>query len=245
MHFPTAPFTLVFVPGMQCTEDTFAPVVNYLRGRFGERVPTTIRPVRAYSLEEAVDDLLGTGDRIVPVGHSLGGTVALAAARLAPHRVPALATVCANPRGPRPTQRAAWNDQISRVARGELAGCIDEVLPQLVGDASPDLAARVRAMMEATGELRYLQQLQIQHQRIDERPALADFDGPVLAVAAENDRLIPVPVATEIADTAPRGTSTVVPGAGHMLPLEQPATVAIALGSWVEQLLDSYATALQ
>ena len=234
---PDSDYTIALIPGMQCTAATFAGVAARLEDRLGPAVRVETMPVSAASLDRAVERLLDLGRYVVPVGHSLGGTVAMAAARLAPERVPALATVCANPRGPRPTQRTGWQDHIFRVARGGFADCVDELLPRLCGPtADPDVRATTRAMMEETGPTGYLRQLHIQQQRVDERPALATYTGSVLAIGAEHDRLVSPASAHEIADTAPRGRATIVADAGHMLPLERPAVVADAVADWIDDL---------
>ena len=41
--------------------------------------------------------------------------------------------------------------------------------------------------------------------------------------------------AREIAQGVPGATFTIVPGAGHMVPLEQPAAVGTALAEWLRR----------
>lgn len=232
-------YTLALIPGMQCTQELFVEIAARLRGRLAAGVRVEIAPVVSASLQRTVANLLALDEYVIPVGHSLGGTVAMAATRAAPGRIPAMVTMCANPRAPRSAQRTGWQDQISRVSRGELAACIDELLPRLCG---PDVENHIRQatylMMEETGATRYLNQLQIQQQRIDERPGLATFTGPVLAFGAEHDQLVTAESALEIAEATPRGKSVIVANAGHMLPLEKPQDVAETLADWLREISD-------
>ena len=51
---------------------------------------------------------------------------------------------------------------------------------------------------------------------------------PVAVLAGERDRKF-VALARQLVEALPRGSLTIVPGAGHALPLEAPAAVAAAL----------------
>ena len=70
-------------------------------------------------------------------------------------------------------------------------------------------------------------------QRPDRTQVLAHLQVPVGVIVGEHDRLAPPPDAQAMADAA--GVEmTVVPGAGHMTPIEQPAAVVTALrGLWL------------
>ena len=62
----------------------------------------------------------------------------------------------------------------------------------------------------------------------DESAALSRFEGPVAVLAGALDPKF-VALAPELAAALPRSTWSIVPGAGHNLPLEAPASVASAL----------------
>ena len=70
-------------------------------------------------------------------------------------------------------------------------------------------------------------------QRLDTLTTLADV--PAAVLVGEKDRLTPPACAESIADALPGARLTVVPGAGHMLPLERPAEVSDALSDIVRQ----------
>ncbi|GAA4721488.1 alpha/beta hydrolase [Isoptericola chiayiensis] len=65
--------------------------------------------------------------------------------------------------------------------------------------------------------------------RPDRTAALADFDGPVAVVVGAEDDITPVDDARHMVEAARHGVLTVVPNAGHLTALEEPAAVAKAL----------------
>lgn len=78
-----------------------------------------------------------------------------------------------------------------------------------------------------------IDQLDLQIARTDERPALSTFPGPVLALAAQDDHLVSVSVAAEIAQAAPVGEFVLLRRAAHMAPLTSSPIVASAIASWL------------
>lgn len=78
-----------------------------------------------------------------------------------------------------------------------------------------------------------IDQLDLQIARTDERPALSTFPGPVLALAAQDDHLVSVSVAAEIAQAAPVGEFVLLRRASHMAPLTSSPIVASAIASWL------------
>jgi pimeloyl-ACP methyl ester carboxylesterase len=65
--------------------------------------------------------------------------------------------------------------------------------------------------------------------RVDFQATLSRIDVPVLVVCGEDDAISTVTEMRRIADALPQASFVEVPAAGHMSPLEQPATVNAAL----------------
>ena len=176
--------------------------------------------------------------RFVLAGLSLGAIVAMALTRTAPERVAGLALLSVNPYAPTEQQLAAWRRERDRLAAGATARELQQdLLPVLLSDETckrrPELVEVTLAMADEVGETALDAQLALQSTRVDERPGLWEVRCPTLVLAAGADRLCPVERHREIAALVPGAELTVLDGAAHLSPLEQPAVVAAALSGWL------------
>ncbi|WP_224386653.1 alpha/beta fold hydrolase [Pseudonocardia sp. ICBG1293] len=214
------PPPLVLLPGMNCSARLWGPVGA------GALHPVLDRP----TLSEQVEALLAAlPERFALAGLSLGGIVAMALARRAPDRVAGLCLMATNARPPTPEQRAGWDAALARLHDGAPSRAL-QPLDLLLHDRSLDDTAL--RMADEVGERRLTAQLQLQGSRVDERPGLAAVTVPTLVLAGEHDRLCPVARHTEIAELVPGARLHVLPGAGHLLPVEAPDTVATLVAGW-------------
>lgn len=220
---PSSP-PLVLLPGMNCSARLWGPAGA------GALHPVLDRP----TLDEQVQALLDAlPDRFVLGGLSLGGIVAMALTRRAPERVAGLCLMATNARAPTPEQRAGWDAALTRLDDGAPARAL-QPLELLLHDRSLDATAL--QMADETGERRLAAQLRLQGTRVDERPALPAVAVPTLVLAGEQDRLCPVERHTEIAELVPDARLQVLPGVGHLLPVEAQDTVAALLGEWLSEV---------
>lgn len=225
---PSSP-PLVLLPGMNCSARLWGPAGA------GALHPVLDRP----TLDEQVQALLDAlPDRFVLGGLSLGGIVAMALTRRAPERVAGLCLMATNARAPTPEQRAGWDAALTRLDDGAPARAL-QPLELLLHDRSLDATAL--QMADETGERRLAAQLRLQGTRVDERPALPAVAVPTLVLAGEQDRLCPVERHTEIAELVPDARLQVLPGVGHLLPVEAQDTVATLLGEWLSEVHERYA----
>ena len=97
----------------------------------------------------------------------------------------------------------------------------------------PDDAPLVHLMArEATAET-YRQQTQMTLDRADSRPRLGRINVPTLVLCGAEDRICPPAMSRAIADAIAISRLTIVPGAGHYLPIERPELVAEQLAGWL------------
>jgi len=206
--------------------------------RGGRRRPLSGAPA---SLDVLADDLVRELDarkldRIVLVGSSLGGYVAMAFQRRHPDRVAGLAllAVRANAGAPAAStgsdQRATFLDYQTPASESAsaLVGATTlrkrpAVLAQVLNDAAAAdpgaLAWAARAMAELPDSVRVLRTAQV----------------PAIVIAGDEDRLVHLEDAQLVASALPRGRLIRIPDAGHLPALETPEVVTSAL---VELLRD-------
>ena len=174
-------------------------------------------------------DHLGA-DRADIVGLSMGGYVALALWALHPERFRSLALI---------DTRANADDQAARANRDAVAERLVEegreewtrsMIPPLIGpDATLFVRARLRAMIESTRYETILAALEGMKNRPDRVGDLPGVDTPTVVICGEHDALTPLDLSRGLAEAIPGARLEVIPGAGHMSPLERPDAVNAAL----------------
>ncbi len=177
----------------------------------------------------ALLDILAVG-RAVFVGHSMGGAIAQQIALQWPDRAAGLvlmATGSKLPVDPALPQRIV----------DEPEATVDWIVERSWGpDADDGLRAlsrdRLLSMPPAILRGDYLA-----CQRFDIRARLEQIVAPALVIAASEDQMVPPRFSVTLAERIPRATLVTINGAGHMLPLERPGTVAAAVQDWLRETL--------
>ena len=230
----TAP--LVLLPGMNCTGDLWTNTGLDTEGG-------TIRPVLdRRALRDQLAELMRVlPQRVVLVGHSLGGIVAMAFALAAPERVEGLCLVSTNAKAPTAAQRDGWRAWIDRLDAGASPRALQqEIIEPLLGAEvaadRPDLVERALIMGEETGVVALRAQLEMQLTRVDLLSRLSALRLPTLVVSGLDDVICPPHFHTEIVGEVD-GARLVSLDAGHLLPLERPHEFGDLVRSWRSQQL--------
>jgi pimeloyl-ACP methyl ester carboxylesterase len=181
--------------------------------------------------------------RAVFAGLSMGGYVLFALQRRAPDVVRGMVLVDTKAQADTPEGRAGRERMIDLVGREGAAGVAREMLPRLLSDDTrrnrPELAERVRAIMEANGPVGIEDALRAMMTRPDSTPLLAGIQVPVLIVVGEADALTPVGDSEVMHRQLPRSRLVVVPGAGHLSSLERPDVLNAELSQWLLELSEA------
>jgi 3-oxoadipate enol-lactonase len=189
----------------------------------------------------ALLDYLGIGDAVL-VGLSFGGRVALQSALLAPARVRGLALLDAVLDGIDWDQESA--DAMDEVARQVAAGGVPAgraawMAHPLFAAARerPEAASALATMVAAYPGQHWLGQ--DPHQAQQPRPidALEELAMPALVTVGEHDVPGFLAMAAVLARRIPGAVYRIVPGAGHMINMEQPAVVNELLTGFLDGLL--------
>jgi pimeloyl-ACP methyl ester carboxylesterase len=184
----------------------------------------------------ALLDLLGIGQAVVG-GCSMGGYAALAFVRRHPERLCGL--VLQDTRAGADTAEAKANraTQAARVLAEGAKVAVEAFLPKLVGETThrerPALVEGLRRRILATAPPAIANALHGLAERADSRETLPTIRVPTLVLVGAEDVLTPPSEAALLAAAIPRARLDVIPAAGHLANLENPAAVNAALRAFL------------
>jgi len=241
--------TLVFVHYWGGSAGTWDDVVEQLPAdrdtvRFDQRGWGTSRALPGpYHLHRLVDDLLDVVEGLdlgtfVLVGHSMGGKVSLLAAARRPVGLVGLALLAPAPPQPPATVTAEYRSFLSHAydSAQSVGQALDHVLTALPL-ADTVRSAAVRDSLAADDAAR--REWPLRGIAADVTDAARAIDVPVLVLAGEHDQVEPPQVLRRhLLPSVPQARIDVVPGTGHLLPLEAPVAVAAALEDFTAGLGD-------
>lgn len=177
---------------------------------------------------------------LVLCGASMGGMVAMEAARQAPGRVRGLALLGTTARPEDDAMRRLREAAIELFEQGRVAEVIE---PNVAFAFHPDNArdtALVQSYLEfvlRAGAQQLVRQNRAVIARPDARRHIGQLRCPVLVICGEADQLTPPECSQEIAALVPHAQLRVLPGCGHMLTMERPQAVNAALQEWLARLV--------
>ncbi|TVT40525.1 alpha/beta fold hydrolase [Hymenobacter setariae] len=225
---------LVFIPGLLCTAELFAPQLAALWPYGPITVASTLGGNTIAQM--ATDILAQAPPQFALVGLSMGGMISLEIMRQAPERVLKLALLDTSAQPASPTQASLFRGLLTQARSGEAATVMGETLVSVMHPAhqrDPGLRAVNQRMGEAIGLAGFTRQVEAVLSRPDSRPSLAAIAVPTLVLVGEQDQLTPPDAAQEIAAAIPHARLVIIPECGHGSTIEQPQAVNDALRSWL------------
>ncbi len=209
---------------IEVLKDSYRLIVVDLRGFGGSSAPDS-----AYSLEDMAADIAGLLDHLelekaTLVGHSMGGYIALAFARLYPQRVSGLALVASQPLADTPEQKQGRYDTAGKVVEGGVGIVRDAMLPKLSADAKiQEAISKIITRQTSAGVAGALKAMA---ERADSSSILSEAQFPILIVHGDADLLIPIERAEQMKALNSAAELVVLNGIGHMPMMEAPGDVA-------------------
>jgi pimeloyl-ACP methyl ester carboxylesterase len=191
---------------------------------------------RAASIEDMAALLLREhAGPLVLCGASMGGMIAMAAARQAPARIAALALLGTDARPDPPEMIVLRTSAIELFAQGRAREVIAPNIAMAFHPANAEaLSASYLEFVLGAGDTQLIRQNRAVMARADARPGLARITCPVLVMCGEDDLLTPPERSREIASLIPQAKLAMVPRCGHMLTMERPDVVNATLAEWLE-----------
>jgi pimeloyl-ACP methyl ester carboxylesterase len=229
---------LVFLPGLACDERLWQAQRPAVPPGFEARVSDVhMRHERIETMAAAV--LAENDGPLVLCGASMGGMIAMEAARQAPARIAGLALLGTSARPETPDMFKLRESAIVLFERGEARDLIEfnasfAFHPKQAADKA--LVRRYVELVLDAGVAQLVRQNRAVMQRPDARAHLPDLRCPVLVLCGDTDRLTPPECSQEIASLVPHAELQWLADCGHMLTLEKPTLVNAALAAWLGRL---------
>jgi pimeloyl-ACP methyl ester carboxylesterase len=226
-----APFLLI--PGLNANARVYRDVTEALWA-FG---PVTIaNHLEGEGIEGIVARILADAPpQFALAGFSFGGYLAFEILRQARERVTRLALIDSSARADTPESTATRRQRIAQAKAGKFGLVVQQSFGGSV-HANHQNDARLLAihteMSQANGPEAYIRHQEAIIGRPDSRPELASIKAPTMIIVGEGDTITPPEVAEEMHRGIGGSRLVVIPDAGHLALLEQPAAVVAALRDW-------------
>ncbi|MCL2777624.1 MAG: alpha/beta hydrolase [Polyangiaceae bacterium] len=185
-------------------------------------------------------DALGIRDRVVVLGISMGGYVALSLMRRYKTRLRGLVLVDTRADTDSMEARSARDRNIARLQAGEQSAVANELTARLLSkttlDTKPEVAGQVHALAMQSSASAMASSLVAIRDRADSTDALASIRMPVLVVNGRDDALVPVATAEALAHAIPNAKLAILDDAGHLPNLETPKAFHKVVREFVRDL---------
>lgn len=223
---------LLLVPGFMLDADLWRDLEPAISswGPIGHAAVT-----QGNTIAEMARNILGDAPpRFILIGFSMGGYIAREILRQSPDRVEALILIATSARGDSEVQakrkQALANQPAGTSFRGlSTAAVVSSFHPDNADRR--DLVRRIQEMGHRLGGDIFRRQSLLD--RRDEHRELGTITCPTLVIAGDEDRLRSREEALELHEGIAGSDFTVIPGTGHMVPLEQPEKLAQAINEWL------------
>lgn len=229
---------LMLVHGFPLDHTIWEPMLSYLTEDFdvllpdlpgfggsGYSGPVPTMEIFAASLANLLDAL--NLPQVYLVGHSMGGYVSLAFARLYPKRLLGLGLVASQAMADAPERKAGRYQTAEQVAAQGVRVVAEAMSPKLSADQAHVPVLNELILKQKSESV--IGSLKAIAERPDSSPSLASFDFPVALVHGLADALIPPERAREVAAQVKHAHLLELPGVGHMPMMEAPLETAGAL----------------
>ncbi|WP_433178205.1 alpha/beta fold hydrolase [Actinoallomurus sp. CA-150999] len=192
-----------------------------------------------YGLDRLAGDVIDIAqglDRYVLVGHSMGGKVSQLAAARRPSGLAGVVLVAPAPPRPPATVTAEYQGFLAHAYDSPEA--VEQSLDQVLTATPLDPAVREAVVRDSmAADAAAYREWPLHGIAADVTDAAGAIDVPVLVLAGEHDRVEPPQVLRDhLLPWIPHARLDVIPGVGHLLPLEAPGAVAAALEGFAADL---------
>lgn len=229
---------LIFLPGLASDEAMWRGQTAFFSSTGGAGVADVNG--RHDSIEAMASALLASFEGpLVLCGASMGGIVAMEAARQAPQRMAGLALLGTTARPETPEMRRLREEAIVLFESGRMEEVLQANIPLAFAPrnaGSTVLSQAYLDMIGRAGAAQLVRQNRAIMARPDARIHLPRLACPVLVMCGDSDQLTPPDCSREIAGLVPGSELVMLPDCGHMLTMEEPEAVNRVLANWLGKI---------
>lgn len=229
---------LVLLPDMMCDARVFAAQINLLSREHAVMVAPVTQESRIEAIGRGLLNKLP--NRFALAGLGLGGSVAMEILRQAPDRIDRLCLMGTTPLPDTPDMAAAREPMIVRAQAGRFEEMLGEAMKQDYLAPGAHRGAILRYIHDMGADLGvdvFVRQNRAMQRRNDQQGTLRRAKVPSLILCGEHDTLTPIKRHEFMAGLMPDARLQIIPGAGHMPPLEQPVLLTEIFREWLTQPL--------
>lgn len=228
---------LVFLPGLNNTQDVFLDLIQSLPESI-ECITPEIPSLD--SMEMLAKHLLNELPRkFYVVGLSFGGFLALELLKQAPERVKGLVLMATNAAEDSDEQKANRLRLIERASKGEYFQMMQASLEKTLHPESlqnEQLIERRIKMTQAYGAEKFINHATATMNRTAKYDVLREATAPILIMISTEDKVIPSAVSLKIHEAAPKADVVYFNKSGHLISFEEPQLSAEVISNWMSQL---------
>jgi YbgC/YbaW family acyl-CoA thioester hydrolase len=241
---------VLFIHGFPLDRTVWRHLMAPLTGR--RRIAPDLRglglsdaPADGYNMAQYADDMIALLDdlgeeRAVVCGLSMGGYIAFDMIHRYPERVAALVLVNSRAEADGPQAQEARNEMVQTVENDGTGAIADLLVPKLLApeslSAMPQVAERVHTMIKNAPPAGVIGALRAMRDRQDATALLEHITVPTLVIAGREDQLIPVDTARTMSKRIAGSHFTLIAGAGHLVPMEQPVPTSRVIAEFLDAL---------
>lgn len=259
VYGPDHGYPLLFIHGFLLSGEMWSPIVDALREQYrliipdlrgfgSSQVAAHVEPmvIPAASIAEYADDLALLLDHLheqrpaVVIGLSMGGYIAFEFFQR--HAARVLAMVLADTRAEADTdQRRAERYEMAARALAEGSSVVaDAIINNSFGPHAPaEMKRQWYEVMSRNAPHGVAAALNAAAGRADSTDLLRAINCPVLLIVGEHDTVTPLAGMQRMQQRIRLSQLTVIPGAGHLPPIEQPERFAEALQQFLLEVVPS------
>ena len=233
---------LLLIPGMLNTPAVWAKVVPLIQDVTDVRILNVQTQTSIAAMADDALKLLADVPAEQPVfvcGFSMGGFVAIELIAARAHKIRAACLLGTSGR-PEFAENAALREKtIAAIERDfdKVALGVSRYATYTENQTDSALMSEMLHVMQGVGQATALTQNRAIMARSDHRAALAKLSMPVLVLCGKHDMVTPPELSEELAALIPGAQLAWIEGAGHMVPMEQPAALADYLKNFIAKVL--------